>query len=39
MEESGIPVFITVIAAAVMVIGVIVAMAAITWLILLSQAA
>ena len=35
MEESGIPVFITVIAAAVMVIGVIVAMAAITWVFLL----
>jgi len=36
MEESGIPVFITVIAAAVMVIGVMVAMAAITWMFLLS---
>jgi len=36
MEESGIPVFITVIAAAVMVIGVMVAMAAITWVFLLS---
>ncbi len=36
MEESGIPVFITVIAAAVMVIGVIVAMAAITWIFLLT---
>jgi hypothetical protein len=35
MEESGLPTFITVVAAAVMVIGVIVAMAAITWLILL----
>ena len=35
MEESGIPVFITVIAAAVMVIGVMVAMAAITWVFLL----
>jgi hypothetical protein len=34
MEESGIPVFITVIAAAVMVIGVIVGMAAITWVFL-----
>ena len=31
MEESGIPTFIAVIAAAVMVIGVMVAMAAITW--------
>ena len=37
MEESGIPVFITVIAAAVMVIGVMVGMAAVTWLILLSK--
>ena len=36
MEESGIPVFITVIAAAVMVIGVIVGMAAVTWMFLLS---
>ena len=36
MEESGIPVFITIIAAAVMVIGVIVGMAAITWVFLLS---
>jgi len=35
MEESGIPTFIAVIAAAVMVIGVIVAMAAITWVFLL----
>jgi hypothetical protein len=36
MEESGIPVFITVIAAAVMVIGVIVGMAAISWVFLMS---
>ena len=36
MEESGIPVFVTVIAAAVMVIGVIVGMAAVTWIFLLS---
>lgn len=36
MEESGIPVFIMVIAAAVMVIGVIVGMAAVTWMFLLS---
>jgi hypothetical protein len=36
MEESGVPVFITVIAAAVMVIGVIVGMAAVTWMFLLS---
>ena len=35
MEESGIPVFITVIAAAVMVIGVIVGMAAISWVFLM----
>ncbi len=34
MEESGIPVFITVIAAAVMVIAVIVGMAAISWVFL-----
>ena len=36
MEESGIPAFIAVIAAAVMVIGVIVGMAAITWVFLLA---
>jgi len=36
MEESGIPVFIAVFAAAVMVIGVVVAMAVITWIFLLS---
>jgi hypothetical protein len=35
MEESGLPTFIMVIAAAVMVIGVIVGIAAITWLIML----
>jgi hypothetical protein len=35
MEESGVPTFILVIAAAVMVIGVMVGMAAITWLIML----
>jgi hypothetical protein len=35
MEETGIPAFIAVIAAAVMVIGVIVGMAAITWVFLL----
>jgi len=35
MEESGIPVFIAVIAAAVMVIGVMVAMAAVTWILLM----
>ena len=34
MEESGIPVFITVIAMAVMIVGVIVGMAAVTWLFL-----
>ena len=39
MEESGIPAFIAVIAAAVMVIGVMVGMAAVTWLILLNQTA
>ncbi len=36
MEDSGIPTFIAVIASAVMVIGVMVAMAAITWVFLLS---
>ena len=35
MEESGIPAFIAVIAAAVMVIGVMVGMAAVTWLLML----
>ena len=35
MEESGIPTFIAVIAAAVMVIGVMVAMFAVTWVFLL----
>lgn len=35
MEETGIPAFIAVIASAVIVIGVVVAMAAITWLFLL----
>jgi hypothetical protein len=35
MEETGIPTFIMVIAAAAMVIGVMVGMFAITWLILL----
>jgi len=34
MEESGIPAFIAIIAAAVMVIGVIVGMAAVTWVFL-----
>jgi hypothetical protein len=36
MEESGIPAFIAIIAAAVMVIGVIVGMAAVTWIFILS---
>jgi hypothetical protein len=35
MEESGLPTFIMVIAAAAMVIGVMVGMFAVTWLILL----
>jgi hypothetical protein len=35
MEESGIPTFIAVIAAAVMVIGVVVGMAAVTWVFLM----
>ena len=34
MDESGIPAFIAVIASAVMVIGVMVGMAAVTWLFL-----
>jgi hypothetical protein len=38
MEESGLPVFITIIAAAVMVIGVMVGMFAVTWLLLLNNA-
>jgi hypothetical protein len=36
MEESGLPTFIAVIAAAVMVIGVMVAMSAVTWAFLVS---
>jgi hypothetical protein len=35
MEESGLPTFLMVIAAAAMVIGVMVGLAAVTWLILL----
>ena len=35
MEENGIPTFIMVIAAAVIVVGVMVAMAAVTWAIML----
>ena len=35
MDESGIPAFIAIIAAAVMVIGVMVAMAAVTWVFLM----
>ena len=38
MEESGVPVFITVIAAAVIVIGVMVGMFAVTWLMLFASA-
>ena len=34
MDESGIPAFVAIIAAAVMVIGVIVGMAAVTWVFL-----
>ena len=36
MEDSGLPTFIAVMAAAVLVIGVMVAMAAITWVFLLA---
>ena len=35
MEESGVPTFIMVVAAAVMVIGVVVGMAAVTWMLML----
>ena len=35
MEDSGVPTFVMVIAAAVMVIGVMVGMAAVTWLLML----
>ena len=35
MDESGLPAFIAIIAAAVMVIGVMVAMAAVTWVFLM----
>ena len=35
MEESGVPAFIAVIASAVVIIGVMVAMAAITWVFML----
>ena len=38
MDESGIPAFIAVIAAAIMVIGVIVGMAAVTWIFLFASA-
>ena len=38
MEETGIPAFIAIIAAAVMVIGVIVGMAVITWMMLFASA-
>ena len=37
MEENGVPVFIAVIASAVIIIGIIVAMAAVTWAFLLAQ--
>ena len=36
MEDSGIPAFIAVIASAVVIIGVMVAMAAVTWVFLLA---
>jgi len=35
MEDSGVPTFIMVIAAAVLVIGVLVGMAAVTWMLML----
>ncbi len=36
MQEDGVPIFIVVIAAAILVIGVMVAMAAVTWVFLLT---
>ncbi len=36
MQENGIPIFIAVIASAIMVIGVMVAMAVVTWVFLLA---
>jgi hypothetical protein len=36
MQEEGIPIFIAVIASAIMVIGIVVAMAAVTWVFLLT---
>jgi hypothetical protein len=38
MEETGIPAFVAIIAAAVMVIGIIVGMAAVTWMMLFAAA-
>jgi hypothetical protein len=37
MEDSGIPTFIAVIASAIVVVGVMVAMAAVTWVFLLTS--
>lgn len=37
MEESGVPTFIAVIASAIIVIGVVVALAAVTWAFLLAK--
>jgi hypothetical protein len=39
MDESGIPAFITIIAMAVVLVGVIVGMAAVTWVMLFAAAA
>lgn len=36
MQENGVPIFIVVIASAILIIGVIVAMAAVTWVFLLA---
>lgn len=39
MEESGIPAFIAIIAMAVVIVGVVVGMAAVTWIMLFAAAA
>ena len=39
MEESGMPAFIAIIAMAVMIVGVLVGMAAVTWIMLFASAA
>jgi hypothetical protein len=39
MEESGLPAFIVIVAMAVMIVGVVVGMAAVTWVMLFAAAA